>query len=188
MTRYGLDQKELGMTHLNLSRNLIGGTPYQSGALFSFAHNPNSVILRVGVSFVSAEQACENAETEVGTSNFDEVMNQSKALWQDKLGRIELDVANTPPNVTELLYSSLYRSFLTPVSLGQKSSYEMSTTFSDQKISRIMPLVKARAHSQTRQPHISTPFIAGRFPLHICECYMLTSMRIIVGIRYETSV
>lgn len=104
------------MTHLNLSRNLIGGDPYQSGALFSFKNNPETVILRVGVSFVSAQQACENAESEVGTSTFEEIMNQSKALWQDKLNRIEIDVANTPPNVTELLYSPLYRSFLTPVS------------------------------------------------------------------------
>lgn len=104
------------MTHLNLSRNLIGGDPYQSGALFSFENNPETVILRVGVSFVSAQQACQNAESEVGTSTFEEIMNQSKALWQDKLSRIEIDVANTPPNVTELLYSSLYRSFLTPVS------------------------------------------------------------------------
>ena len=104
------------MTHLNLSRNLIGGDPYQSGALFSYKNNPETVIIRVGVSFVSTQQACENAENEVGTSSFEDIVNQSKALWQDKLSRIEIDVANTPANVTEMLYSSLYRSFLTPVS------------------------------------------------------------------------
>lgn len=42
-------------------------------------------------------------------------MAQSKALWNDRLSRIEIDVANTPANVTELLYSSLYRASLTPV-------------------------------------------------------------------------
>ena len=103
------------MTHLNLSINLIGGPPYQSGALFSFANNPAQVLIRVGVSFVSADQACQNAETEVGDSSFDEIVNASKALWQEKLSKIEIDVKNTPENVTELLYSSLYRSFLTPV-------------------------------------------------------------------------
>ncbi|KAH8119163.1 glycoside hydrolase family 92 protein [Phellopilus nigrolimitatus] len=111
---YGLDQKALGQTHLNLSINLIGGTPYQSGALFSYANDPSEVTIRVGVSFVSAAQACENAETEVGDASFEDIVNQSKALWQDKLKRIEIDVANTPENVTEMLYSSLYRSFLTP--------------------------------------------------------------------------
>lgn len=112
---FGLDAKALGQTHLNLSIDLIGGAPYQSGALFSFANNTQEITLRVGVSFVSADQACANAESEVGTTGFEEIIAQSKALWQEKLSRIEIDVAGTPPNVTEMLYSSLYRSFLTPV-------------------------------------------------------------------------
>jgi putative alpha-1,2-mannosidase len=114
---FGLDAKGLGETHLNLSQNLIGGTPYESGALFSFDNEPSEVIIRVGVSFVSADQACQNAEQEVGTSSFDDIMQQSKSMWNEKLSKIEIDIANTPPNVTELLYSSLYRSFLTPVSV-----------------------------------------------------------------------
>jgi len=113
--RFGLDAKALGQTHLNLSVNLIGGPPYQSGALFSYNDNSEQINIRVGVSFVSTDQACSNAETEIGTSSFEDIMNKSKALWQDKLSRIELDVANTPPNVTEMFYSSFYRSFLTPV-------------------------------------------------------------------------
>lgn len=113
--RYGLDQKVLGATHLNYTDNLIGGNPYESGALFSFA-NTDSITIRVGISFVSADQACANAESEVGTASFDEIAAQSKALWQDKLRRVQIDVPNTSPDVTEMFYSSMYRSFLTPVS------------------------------------------------------------------------
>ena len=113
---YGLDAKGLGKTHLNLTRNLYGGPAYQSGALFSFKHNPREIIVRVGVSFVSVDQACSNAESEVGSTSFEGIVNASKALWQEKLSKIEIDVANTPPDVTEMLYSSLYRSSLTPVS------------------------------------------------------------------------
>ncbi|KAI0085083.1 glycoside hydrolase family 92 protein [Irpex rosettiformis] len=109
----GLDAKGLGQTQLNFTRNLIGGV-YQSGALFSFKNTPQEILLRVGISFRSTDQACSNAETEVGSSSFDEVVAQSKALWNEKLSKIEIDVANTPENVTEMLYSSLYRSFLTP--------------------------------------------------------------------------
>jgi putative alpha-1,2-mannosidase len=100
---------------LNLSINLIG-TPYQSGALFSYDGNPEVVNIRVGVSFVSVDQACSNAESEVGSSSFEDIVNKSKALWQEKLSKIEIDVTNTPANITEMLYSSLYRSSLTPVS------------------------------------------------------------------------
>ena len=113
--RYGLDAKGLGLTHLNLSVDLIGGTPYESGALFSFAGKPSEVTLRVGVSFLSTAQACANAETEIGGTSFEQVEAQSKALWNEKLSKVEIDVPNTPPNVTEMLYSSLYRAALTPV-------------------------------------------------------------------------
>lgn len=110
---FGLDAKGLGMTHLNLSLNLIGGV-YQSGALFSYANNPRQVNIRVGVSFRSADQACANAEEEVGSTSFDDIHASAKALWQEKLSKIEIDVPNTPPNVTEMLYTSLYRTSLTP--------------------------------------------------------------------------
>ena len=115
--RYGLDAKGLGQTHLNLSLNLIGGI-YQSGALFSYSGKPKTVNIRVGVSFRSTDQACANAESEVGDASFDDILNRAKALWQEKLAKIEIDVAGTPPNVTEMLYSSLYRASLTPVSVS----------------------------------------------------------------------
>ncbi|TFK53721.1 glycoside hydrolase family 92 protein [Heliocybe sulcata] len=111
---YGLDAKGLGLTHLNLTLNLIGGTPYQSGALFSYTNSPSEILIRVGVSFKSVDQACANAESEVGSASFEEIVSASQALWNEKLARVEIDVGGTPENVTEMLYSSLYRSFLTP--------------------------------------------------------------------------
>ncbi|KZV95053.1 glycoside hydrolase family 92 protein [Exidia glandulosa HHB12029] len=111
---FGMDAKALGQTHLNLSINLIGSSPYQSGALFSLAGNPSEVNIRVGVSFVSADQACQNAETEIGMSSFEEIQDLAVSQWNDKLSRIELDVARSAPNITEIFYSSYYRSFLTP--------------------------------------------------------------------------
>ncbi|TBU45769.1 glycoside hydrolase family 92 protein [Dichomitus squalens] len=107
------DAKGLGKTSLNLTRNLIGGV-YESGALFSYEGEPTKINIRVGVSFVSVDQACANAESEVGTSSFEEIVAQSQALWNEKLSKIEIDIKNTPANVTELLYSSLYRGSLTP--------------------------------------------------------------------------
>ncbi|KAG1739257.1 glycoside hydrolase family 92 protein [Suillus lakei] len=128
---YGMDAKGLSQTHLNLSQNIIGGTPYQSGALFSYEGNPEEVILRVGISFVSTDQACANAEEEIGTSSFEEIQTAAKALWQEKLSKIEIDVANTPPNVTEMLYSSLYRASLTPnnATLETQGAFADTTSF-----------------------------------------------------------
>lgn len=103
------------MTSLNMSRNLIG-SQYEAGALISYMGKPSMIELRVGVSFVSADQACANIDEELGSSTFEEIEAQSKALWNQKLGRVALDLAGTPTNITEMFYSSFYRSFLTPVS------------------------------------------------------------------------
>lgn len=112
LPRNGNVKRGLGETDLNLSSNI------ESGALFSLAGTPTEVIVSVGVSFVSGDQACANAASEIGTATFDEIQTQSKALWNEMLSRIEIVVPRTPPSVTELLYSSLYRASLTPVSLS----------------------------------------------------------------------
>ncbi|KAI0298528.1 glycoside hydrolase family 92 protein [Russula brevipes] len=109
----GVVARGLGETRLSVPGSLMGDM-MESGALFSFAGDPTQVIIRVGVSFVSEEQACSNAESEIGTATFEEIQARSKALWNERLSRIEIDVPRTPPNVTELLYSSLYRASLTP--------------------------------------------------------------------------
>ena len=105
------------VTPNNRSVNVSGGGVHQSGALFSYANGPQTVNIRVGVSFRSEEQACTNAESEIGSSTFEEIQAQAKGLWQEKLSKIEIDIAGTPPAVTEMLYSSLYRASLTPVSI-----------------------------------------------------------------------
>jgi len=105
----------LGETQLILPGSPSGHV-IESGALFSFVGDPTQVIIRVGVSFLSEQQACANAESEIGTATFDQIQAQSKALWNERLSRIEIDVPHTSPIVTELLYSSLYRASLTPVS------------------------------------------------------------------------
>jgi hypothetical protein len=112
--RNGLVARGLGETSINFETSLIRGA-IEAGALFSFSGNPTQVTVRVGVSFLSETQACANAESEIGTATFEEIVARSKALWNERLSRIEIDVPQTPPNITELLYSSLYRASLTPV-------------------------------------------------------------------------
>ncbi|TFY63838.1 hypothetical protein EVG20_g6155 [Dentipellis fragilis] len=170
---YGLDAKGLGLTHLNLTKNLIGEA-YESGALFSFAGEPEEVTIRVGVSFVSVNQACSNAENEIGSSSFDDILTQSKALWNAKLSKVEIDVPNTPPNVTELLYSSLYRASLTPVSVVVHNIVHLK----DLKHCwgfRTTPPARRKASSPTPPRSISTRSIAGQSSPYTYTHAMLTS-------------
>jgi putative alpha-1,2-mannosidase len=115
------------MTSLNMTQNLIG-SQYEAGALISFLGTPSQIELRVGVSFVSAAQACSNIDEEIGTSTFEDIETQSKQLWNQKLSRVELDLTGTPTNVTEMFYSSFYRSFLTPNNATGETQHEFAGT------------------------------------------------------------
>ncbi|CDO77723.1 Glycoside Hydrolase Family 92 protein [Trametes cinnabarina] len=73
-----------------------------------------SILARVGVSFISAEQACANAEQEIPDFNFDEVRSASRAQWSELLGRIQVDPSGVDPEIVDLFYSSMYRTHISP--------------------------------------------------------------------------
>ncbi|KAK8062689.1 glycoside hydrolase family 92 protein [Apiospora hydei] len=67
--------------------------PLQAGAIVRFAtpsSEDQSIVVRRGVSFTSAQRACENMEREIPEPDFDKIVADSNAQWEDKLGRIVL--------------------------------------------------------------------------------------------------
>ena len=70
------------------------------------------VTARVASSFISAEQALRNLETELGTDDFETVKARAQERWDDVLGRIEVTGGTTDQYRT--FYSCLYRSTLFP--------------------------------------------------------------------------
>lgn len=108
------DVKQKGVSTLNLPGNEFD-QPLQSGALIGFK-GQGSIRARIGVSFVSAEQACASAELEVPDFDFDKVLHEAKTQWQEKLSTITVEPieGSNATQHKELLYSSLYRAFLTP--------------------------------------------------------------------------
>lgn len=115
--RLGQDTKLEGTHYANLTRLFAA---QQTGALFSFSEFPTTddggaaITLRVGISYNSADQACANAEEEIGADwDMDAAEAKARAEWNTKLNRFRLDPA-TNDTIAELFYSSLYYSFLTP--------------------------------------------------------------------------
>ncbi|KAJ3019459.1 hypothetical protein NUW54_g78 [Trametes sanguinea] len=87
------------------------------GALFTFAPNPNgttAILARVGVSFISSEQACANAAEEIPDFDFDGVRKTSRAQWSELLGRVQVDPSGVDPEIVDLFYSSIYRTHISP--------------------------------------------------------------------------
>ncbi|KAL9938972.1 hypothetical protein V8E36_001785 [Tilletia maclaganii] len=142
--RFGQDAKLVGATHANLTQNSIGSDPIQSGALVAFnpaassskkkskdAANDVQITVRIGLSYVSADQACNNAEEEIGSDwDFDRIKASSRAQWNEKLNRIAIS-PNTSDEVARMFYSSMYRSFLSPNNATLESPFPTKTTFFD---------------------------------------------------------
>ena len=70
------------------------------------------VTARIASSFISAEQAVRNLETELGGDDFETVKQKAQARWDEVLGRIE--VSGGSLDQLRTFYSCLYRSTLFP--------------------------------------------------------------------------
>ena len=70
------------------------------------------VTARIASSFISAEQAVRNLETELGADDFETVKSKAQARWDEVLGCIE--VAGGSVDQLRTFYSCLYRSTLFP--------------------------------------------------------------------------
>ncbi|KAF8193001.1 glycosyl hydrolase family 92-domain-containing protein [Pholiota molesta] len=124
----------IAITPLNtsLSYPFSGSTnPIQAGALLAFSAPAGSassfsstVTARFGISFISAAQACLNAEAEVPTWDWDVVQEASREKWENVLERVVLpNLENEDETVVQLLYSSLYRSSLVPANMTDENPY-----------------------------------------------------------------
>ena len=72
----------------------------------------NEVLIKVGLSPVSEEQALVEATTEIYDWDFDRVRNELASVWREKLSKIE--VGGGSEEHKTLLYTHLYHSYLVP--------------------------------------------------------------------------
>lgn len=94
--------------HLELESNHVG-------AVVGFkTRRGEAVHAKVASSFISLEQAEQNLK-EIGDRTFDQVKEAGRAVWNDILGRIEIE--DDDIHRKETFYSCLYRSVLFPRSL-----------------------------------------------------------------------
>ncbi|KAL1746800.1 glycosyl hydrolase family 92-domain-containing protein [Schizophyllum fasciatum] len=98
-------------------RQMYFGFATEMGAMLTWAANPEgetSILARVGVSLISSEQACQNAEEEIPDFDFGRVYGMSRAQWNELLGRMQVETTGVPEETVQLFYSSLYRTHIAP--------------------------------------------------------------------------
>jgi predicted alpha-1,2-mannosidase len=88
-------------------------TTAQAGAYATFDTRRNRrVLVHVGVSFVSVEDARANLAAESAKSGFGAVAAGAERSWDRSLGRIR--VSGGPPRLLDTFYTALYHAFLAP--------------------------------------------------------------------------
>lgn len=95
----------------NYAREIMGD---DIGVCFSLGEVEagTEVEVKVGISYVSMENARRNLETEVGAKSFDEVRTDAHAKWREALGRIRVEGGSDSDRT--IFYTALYHALLHP--------------------------------------------------------------------------
>ncbi|KAI2631164.1 family 92 glycosyl hydrolase [Xylaria nigripes] len=102
------------VNNLTISRS-INGYPLPGGAFVRFESASNPVTARVGLSFISSDQACSNAEQEIPKFDFDSVESAAAGAWREKLSPIVVSTAaGVDPEQVKNFYSGIYRTMVNP--------------------------------------------------------------------------
>lgn len=101
-----------------------------TGAYFTFAPGAKPVMVKIGVSFVSVEQAKRNATTEVTGFDFDGTRKAVVAAWDKDLSTIQVERGTADER--QQFATGLYHSMLMPVDrTGENPLWQSSTPYYD---------------------------------------------------------
>ncbi|KAF2103774.1 glycoside hydrolase family 92 protein [Rhizodiscina lignyota] len=115
---------------LTISRS-INGYPLPGGGWVRFKE-ASSVLVRVGLSFISSEQACNNAEAEIPSYDFDGVRSAAVDAWRKKLSPITISTAGVNSSLVKNFYSGIYRAYVNPQNYtGENPNWQSSEPYFD---------------------------------------------------------
>ena len=82
------------------------------GAIIDLSATKNPVEIKVGISFVSVENAKMNLEKEIADKTFIQVLAENKMAWESKLNQIQVEGGTTSDKVK--FYTALYHTMSHP--------------------------------------------------------------------------
>lgn len=115
----------------SLASTVNGGPAYYQygkrvGALFTFSSNLNPLQSKVGISFVSTENACGYIFKEIPHWNLNDTVSQAEDSWEEVMNKIATtDLSNHTR--LQMFYTGLYHSHLMPTDrTGENANWETS--------------------------------------------------------------
>ncbi|KAJ5358832.1 secreted glycosidase [Penicillium cataractarum] len=107
----------------------------QAGGYVTFARPEDGVVtVRVGVSYVSSEQACSSAEAEVSdpVKDFESLEKDAATAWSEKLSPIKVTSGGVSDWLLSSFWSGIYRTMLSPQDMtGENPLWESDEPYFD---------------------------------------------------------
>lgn len=111
--RAGTEPKNLSVVQdgVNNSPEIL---PAGAWTRFQTPKNNSQILARVGVSFISVNQACNNAEAEIPDFDFEGVYAAAQKAWNDTLGVFEVKPGGVNESLQTVFWSGVYRASISP--------------------------------------------------------------------------
>lgn len=110
---YSNSRASADVKEFTISRS-INGYPLPGGAFVRFESGANPIFARTATSFISVDQACAHAESEIPDFDFDDVRNAARDAWREKLSYISVDVEGIDRSFATNFFSGYYRTMINP--------------------------------------------------------------------------
>jgi predicted alpha-1,2-mannosidase len=113
------------------TKDAVVGPDTPIGASFDFSAKANQVIqAKVGISFISANQAKQNVQQEIPAWNFAEVRAAATASWNAELAKLKL--SGESDSQRRQLYTAMYHMMLMPTDrTGENPGWQSSEPYYD---------------------------------------------------------
>ena len=85
---------------------------HKSGAYVTFASSPKPLLLKVGISFVSIDNALHNLDSEIPAWDFAATRSAAQHKWTDLLNRVQVE--DGTPDQRRIFYTGVYHMLLSP--------------------------------------------------------------------------
>ncbi len=116
---------------LSPAKDAIAGANTPIGASFDFATKANQIIqAKVGISFISAEQAKQNVQQEIPDWSFAVVHTAATSLWNQELSKLNFSGASDSQR--RQLYTAMYHIMLMPTDrTGENPDWKSTEPYYD---------------------------------------------------------
>ncbi|KAI2890097.1 CAZyme family GH92 [Aspergillus niger] len=125
----GVERKELFVTRG------FNNFYLQAGGFVRFERPDNGTVsVRVGVSYISTEKACENARMEIPSplEDFDAIRAAAEYAWREKLSPVAMKPGNASAALQTMFWTGIYRTMLDPQDLtGENPLWESDEPYFD---------------------------------------------------------